>query len=450
MPHLKLKLVVITLLLLHFTTINGEFLDAFPDTSIVAESNQGDELSRISVDMSDLNFPNIRSTFITFPHLKRLILRSNNIETVSVGAFDNVPDLKYLDLSNNHIRDWEYFFSFGPHHNLEALILDNNRLEYPSTDNKIITPYKLPSLKFLSLRNVNMRGIDGTFFHNVPSLTHLDISENLSKSYDELFQVLPNTITRLYLEHSFMTRLFLTKLKNLVSLSLNGNEFEGIACWTGNTLLCFTEQINLQSLSLARCKLKSFSDKSFVNVNSLLSLNISDNLIQRIDDGVLIDLPNLNTLDLSKNPLYSVPNISILTNLSTLIMNDMKNTETIATMLKTSLSLPKLRQLFINGNIIESISSEIFNGLPALEALHLSRNSIKSLRFGLPLPANFQQLYLSHNNIEQLENIVISELKSLRLLDLRNNPLVELKVSSLKNFPTNVSVMLPVTVLINV
>ncbi|CAB0032650.1 unnamed protein product [Trichogramma brassicae] len=113
----------------------------------------------MSLDLSDMNLgPVLDRRLLKSPHVEKLVLRHNAIERFGPGVFDDLPNLKVLDLSHNRLN-LKDMLSFGGHDALETLILDNNEPGTNSANSRITTlsldlPEHLvyPSLKNLSLR----------------------------------------------------------------------------------------------------------------------------------------------------------------------------------------------------------------------------------------------------------------------------------------------------------
>ncbi|KAK0089180.1 hypothetical protein PV325_008626 [Microctonus aethiopoides] len=100
----------------------------------------------------------------------------------------------------------------------------------------------------------------------------------------------------------------------------------------------------------------------------------------------------------------------------------------------------KLKVLFLNASNIEIVQNRSFNGLRDLEDLHLQDNRIKELRGhefeGLE---NLKVLYLHGNEISTIANRTFAPLRSLKILRLQSNRLTTLTVWTL---PTSIEVSL--------
>ena len=91
--------------------------------------------------------------------------------------------------------------------------------------------------------------------------------------------------------------------------------------------------------------------------------------------------------------------------------------------------------------MISSVQNHTFNGLAALEILHLEGNSIKELQgdefHGLKA---LKELYLQNNLIRSVNNVTFRDLQSLQILYLHGNRLVDFPVWTL-SFNTQLAQM---------
>jgi len=85
-------------------------------------------------------------------NINTLVLSSCNIETIPVGLFKNMYELKYLNISNNKIKDISEIIYLK---NLEELYLINNMIiVFPSFINAI---KMLMNLKILDIRYIKYK-----------------------------------------------------------------------------------------------------------------------------------------------------------------------------------------------------------------------------------------------------------------------------------------------------
>ncbi|KAL4622614.1 extracellular matrix protein 2-like [Arapaima gigas] len=176
------------------------------------------------------------------------------------------------------------------------------------------------------------------------------------------------------------------------------------------------------------------------------TLFLADNKISLIPLRGLAGLPNMEWLDLSKNRLEDSslsPRIfQNLTNLKRLILNGNKLT-------KIPLLPPSLEELKINDNKISGLTPHSFRGLSKLHTLELQGNglhegNVSPLTFrplrravylqlddnhfrALPsgLPPSLQELHLSNNQLENVQEGILDKCPQLLVLDLSRNRIQE-------------------------
>uniref|UniRef100_A0A8C6M9L8 Vasorin n=1 Tax=Nothobranchius furzeri TaxID=105023 RepID=A0A8C6M9L8_NOTFU len=152
----------------------------------------------------------------------------------------------------------------------------------------------------------------------------------------------------------------------------------------------------------------TLSNNDFKGLVELVSLDLSQNEIREVPDGVFESLSELKNLDLSGNQIAHIS--------------------------KDSFSgMVQLERLYLQGNHIQSIHWEAFDGLEMLLELKLQRNQLVSLPY-LRFP-NLLLLDLSHNNIPMLEpsDLHTPNLEALKLAHLGLVTLDKDFITSLRN-----------------
>ncbi|XP_023229750.1 platelet glycoprotein V-like [Centruroides sculpturatus] len=179
--------------------------------------------------------------------------------------------------------------------------------------------------------------------------------------------------TRVEITESQISTNFLRNLKSLRYLSVTGSEFRNL---TENAL----HGLSLLHLKIINCSLEFVFPKFFA-------------------------LPSLLTLQLSDNPLKSIPNDAFL-------------------------RLFLLRYLYLNDNLLEEISPDCFRDLVSLEELNLSNNRIS--RIHVDVFGNLRKIkkiWLKNNLLFNLPTkLELPNDRSLTYLDLSGN-------RNLKNVP---------------
>ncbi|VDM80522.1 unnamed protein product [Strongylus vulgaris] len=146
-----------------------------------------------------------------------------------------------------------------------------------------------------------------------------------------------------------------------------------------------------------------------------------DNLIASLDGNRLQAFHNLEILDVTNNLLQKLPELKDLTNLKQVRLdgNLIEKVETLAFS-----NNPKLQLISLQNNNIVQIARNSFDSLDQLLVLLLSNNSIQSIERGmLDGMKNLQQLNLRNNSLTTVDENTFSSLRHLTTLDLAYNNL---------------------------
>ncbi|XP_023239568.1 toll-like receptor 13 [Centruroides sculpturatus] len=151
-------------------------------------------------------------------------------------------------------------------------------------------------------------------------------------------------------------------------------------------------------LKLRQCKIGKIYSGAFRGLTGLTTLDLSSNVIMKLDVGIFRDLKNLTTLILNENRVESVGESLFR-------------------------SLRRLRVLHLSGNLIKQLPSGIFRNLKQLRRIDLSGNKLtfwKSDTFAA-LP-RLRNLSLIDNLVAVLEQSMIRDVKHVRRVQLYENP----------------------------
>nr|XP_054607283.1 transforming growth factor beta activator LRRC33 isoform X1 [Nothobranchius furzeri] len=166
------------------------------------------------------------------------------------------------------------------------------------------------------------------------------------------------------------------------------------------TSLALRSLPGLRTLDLSENKLDDEMTSNLLqNLRSLEYLNLSGNLLRRLDETSFMDLRQLKDLNLQRNIMFEIdgafgnnPNLQRLN----LAFNYLP--------CLTDFDMTQLVVLNASHNIIEwFISRQEFNDTFLLETLDLSNNKLLFFPF-LPSKSNLQNLYLSHNTVRFYEH----------------------------------------------
>lgn len=377
--------------------------------------------------------------FIASPDIRCIDIKG--VVTIKEGTFDNVPNLKYLDLRENNIYPIN-FFSFGNLSNVEILRFgyqkqsSSFRNKFQETENrKIVIRNVFPELRYLDLEYANIYSLHSELYNPFPNLTHLYISGNMIQQ-SSLNDILPNTLIYLNLSDNGISEFLFDGLSNLLSLTLDNNKISRMG-----KDITLNRLYRLENLSLANNQISSFDNNTFQYVSNLRYLNLR-NTSSTFNFDIIQPLKFLETLILDNNSLENVP-ISIPLNITTLSLNCNK----LRYLTYSSLvNMPNLRKLHISRNIISSINVDTFETQKLLEELYLDDNYLSFLpRNWCEFMRKLRYLNLSGNKFISLEMVIYSSTLPIEQLYLERNPVQSINMSSiLQIIPKNMTIYLKI------
>ncbi|XP_044732072.1 leucine-rich repeat-containing protein 4C-like, partial [Chrysoperla carnea] len=215
-------------------------------------------------------------------------VQNNQIETISDFAFENLLNLKLLNLSNNNLQTY-HEQTFKGLENLKILDLNNTGL-------KQFTPKAFFQQTFVDefyVSNNNIRIINSNSFLDItnnPSLTSIEIGA---------FQSLSSLET--------------LKLPSKVYHNIEKGFFDGLSSITNLSLTnCSIKYLNTEAFYVMNNNLTSIHVNAFESLSELTELNLSNNNLQVLNYTHLEPLNSLQHLDLRKNKFTDI-NIETLT-----------------------------------------------------------------------------------------------------------------------------------------
>ncbi|XP_015115102.1 leucine-rich repeat-containing protein 15 [Diachasma alloeum] len=204
----------------------------------------------------------------------------------------------------------------------------------------------------------------------------------------------------------------------------------------------FAGLTSLKRLSLRRV-LINFNDGSALAPLGLLEkLEVERSNLTEVPRDVLAFVPNLRSLSLSNNQIRDVrPNsFAALKHLEVLDLTENGITGIRPGAFETAdlaAGLPRLRELRMPFNRIESIPKGVFEKLKRLRTLDISGNKIGVITPGAFGRLILDELTLASNDIGVIETETFNGLSALRLV-LNANRIVELKPGAFRGFVTEV------------
>lgn len=277
--------------------------------------------------------------------------------------------------------------------NLKILQLDHNQI---NTIGKTIFN-RLPNLLFLNMSDnqIDSDLLDKNTFENASKLTQLDLSRNQLKSILVENTTRSNQQIDTYDANNLFAGLinleYLDLSRNLIT-DLPRNAFEGLTelkCinLAYNRLFvtpfqAFRALINIEQMDLSHNKLLSVLDNYFAMNAKLKVLLLQYNAIEKLSQYSLFGLSNLHHLDVSYNQLLTIDRSAFD-------------------------SLIKLDTLNLRGNNLTIIPTMLFGALKQMQRLDISENNFKILPNGVfASQYKLKQLFIENSSIEKLGNLV--------------------------------------------
>lgn len=236
-------------------------------------------------------------------------------------------------------------------------------------------------------------------------------------------------------------------------LSLAGNNFNILFAPNVNTSFynwsTFPLMLTLKELDLRNCSIDSLDEDIFRNLPQLEHLFMAHNLFKRVASSAFMYLSKLTHLDISYNNYYREsiePNIIndglflpeyAFQNLSELFFLDFSHTKLLTESVKAFSSLgAKMEQLSLCYTDISAIAPSMFQHTN-MKVLDLSGNQdlSKTLHHSAfyGLEDRLEVLVFGESNLKHLR--YFKNLAKLRMMDLRNNYIVDVNSSFFRRLP---------------
>ncbi|KAJ3663084.1 hypothetical protein Zmor_007393 [Zophobas morio] len=348
--------------------------------------------------------PNLNSTY-----LEELIF--NDCKLSRVPNLDNLPGLSFLSLTNNLIHTIDES-TFSKAENLEEINLANNSISELSPNLFINNPdfnvlnldynplksfdFNFESdLEFLSLRHCKLTTFDRRTSENLSLLSSLDLSGNeISILPLDAFEPMKD-LNNLDLSNNKLVELddnIFYENSKLNRIIMDNNPFHRLPHFE-------TKEKTFQTytFSCKNCSLRSVKGV-FDNMRGLVTLDLSYNKLKDID-GVFTEMSGIKEIFLSHNKISSIG-----------VNSFRKKSE--------------LETLDLSNNPLLPLDPVFFTSLPLLKKLNVSGSGLKSLwaNHNAILPS-MEQLFVDQN---RLPGITVSDMKvlpNLKLIDVHGNPL---------------------------
>ena len=193
----------------------------------------------------------------------------------------------------------------------------------------------------------------------------------------------------------------------------------------GNLITCKASNISLDDISTFTIQTKSADLSENPKINKLerkhllfpymISLNISSNEIDHIDNDVFFDLKNLLSLDISNNKIKRLPDM-VFSKLRYLRYLNLDRNSELAVISATAFQgLKSLKGLRISGTKLKRISSLTFSGL-ALDYIDISNNKIEVIEDYAFNNTRVHKINFEGNDVTEFGKFIFNDVTSLQEL----------------------------------
>lgn len=405
------------------------------------------------LDLSNNLLSVMPTDFSSDAPLKEMILEGNPITTVLKADFAMVQQLEVLDLRDADISDEDLAdlmnLYFQGLHTLKALYLGSNKI----TAVPQILSDTFPSLQVLEISHNPLSSCASTVWPSLKEISIIGGEHFIVPEY--LLDLMPN-ITTLRITGAEVTSIpQLTSVDSSVEyLDFSHNQI--------TSLLpdLFVNCSSLQKLNLDDNKLTVIPNGVFGPANSALKfLYLSSNDLNLIETGALANLSSVEEFYIQNNKFTSFPlEVSSLVGVQRLYMSQNKITTVppeglmdlhelthlniaynkLIEMPPLTTNHSRLRYLNLKSNKIKECSEDYFQNTPKLQYLNLEINKLTTIP-NLTDLSKLGQFHAADNSINTIPDGFLDGLSSLTHLNLENN---KLSTVNLEQYNLNITHLL--------
>uniref|UniRef100_A0A6V7I0C7 TIR domain-containing protein n=1 Tax=Bracon brevicornis TaxID=1563983 RepID=A0A6V7I0C7_9HYME len=433
-------------------------------------SSDGNETRSAVCSLRTLEPSNVAALLPPLDGAFRLRLECSNVHhfasTISGESWHRMSGLHELHIDNCKILRIPEA-AFQPLVELKKLALRTLNREWSINRNLELAPEALVGLRELqaleivdsnlralprnvlcSLNNLQILNLTGNQFHEISEVGLADARANradchadiraLDLSHNEINNLPEDSplsglrqLQELYIQHNAIVEIASDALTGLTSLRVFNVSYNSL-----NSLpeALFASTRDLREIHLQRNELRNLPRGTFTRLEQLLVLNLAGNRLgsDTVDEMSFLGLIRLIVLDLSYNLLSRI-DAKMFKDLFFLQILDLRNNSITHIESNAFLPLYNLHTLELSENRLHSIGAQLFNGLFVLNRLTLSGNQIVTLDSqAFRNCSDLKELDLSGNELTAVPE-ALRDLTFLKTLDLGENKITDFHNGSFKN-----------------
>lgn len=370
------------------------------------------------LDLSDNHISEVPRFLPAWEHLEALSLAGNRITAFPSRALSGMDKLEMLDLSRNQISSLRYIKAntfIADNKNLQVLNLSGNSLQ--DLGHGSFQSLSSESLQVLDVSHCAISSIDGSAaLEELPRLQVLDVHGNPLARLPVVAPPAGLSLEKLDASDCRLRAVpaaVLDSLPSLTHLAVSRNpdlaDFEAPAPATPSP----EDPKQLDKLALLSSGAPPWSA-------ALRVLEAEDCAVHEL--SFLAALPNLTEVRLRGNRVASLEPYALQGN-GALLHLDLADNKLEDLPADAFGGTEQLRELDLSGNRLLAVHANTFSAHTALRVLNVSRNPLTSLQLSAP---NLRSLDASHCAVGLVPDGVLDGTPLLRHLNLSHNPLADL------------------------
>ncbi|XP_014607833.1 PREDICTED: leucine-rich repeat-containing protein let-4-like [Polistes canadensis] len=272
-----------------------------------------------------------------FPRLSYLDLSYNKLTTFNNNFLFN-RNITNLYLTNNNL----YHVDLHIYSNLVELVLEGNDIRgiVDYSNSEYVWIDEMPELKYLWISNNRITKIDERILKKMNKLVTLDLSNNELESISIAQNYEFNSLENIYLDHNKLFSISMRhRLSNLSILSVTYNELKEIVPY-------FVDAPILKKLYLSNNGINAIHEHAFSKLELLEELYLQNNVLEQLPNKWSQNLRNLRYLNLSNNAFKTLESLSLIQSLP-LIKIDFINNPIIYMKVEVLQNLPKNATIYL-------------------------------------------------------------------------------------------------------